>query len=173
MLDKKDKILAAALDLFANEGYNATSTSKIAKQAGVSEGLIFRHFESKKGLLDALVDEARKQFEVLMAPLIFEQDPKAVIRGMVALPYSVSPDAYDFWRLQVKLKWQPEYDIPDKMKPILEKLTWAFTELGYDDPIMEADVLNNLMESVSISLMRGTIADKDAHKAFLLKKYKV
>ena len=173
MLDKKDKILAAALELFANEGYNATSTSKIAKQAGVSEGLIFRHFENKKGLLDALVDEGRKQFEVLMAPLLFEQDPKAVIHAMIVLPYSVSPDAYDFWRLQMKLKWQPEYDMPDKMKPILEKLTWAFSELGYDDPVMEAEMLNSLIESVSISLMRNKIADKQAHKNFLLKKYKV
>ena len=41
MTDKKEKILNAALELFANDGYNVTSTSKIAKTAGVSEGLIF------------------------------------------------------------------------------------------------------------------------------------
>lgn len=59
MTDKQEKILrATALDLFANTGYNAASTSKIAQKASVSEGLIFRHCQNKKGLLDALVLEA-------------------------------------------------------------------------------------------------------------------
>ncbi|MFT5243346.1 MAG: AcrR family transcriptional regulator, partial [Psychroserpens sp.] len=43
MTDKKEQILKSALELFANEGVNATSTNKIAKYAAVSEGLIFRH----------------------------------------------------------------------------------------------------------------------------------
>ena len=47
MIDRKEKILQSALELFAKEGFTATSTSKIAKHAGVSEGLIFRHFGSR------------------------------------------------------------------------------------------------------------------------------
>ena len=54
MTNKKEKILLTALELFANEGFKSVTTSKIAKEAGVSEGLIFRHFENKKGLLNAL-----------------------------------------------------------------------------------------------------------------------
>ena len=173
MMEKKDKILAAALDLFANEGYSATSTSKIAKQAGVSEGLIFRHFENKKGLLDALTTEAQTQFEQLMAPLLFEQDPKAILRKMIELPYAVPQSAYAFWRLQFKLKWQAEYHNPDKMKPVIEKLTWAFAELGYQHPNMEAEVLSLIIESVSIGLMRGDISDPVSQKDFLLNKYQV
>ena len=44
MTEKQENILKAALQLFAKEGFYATSTSKVAKLAGVSEGLIFRHF---------------------------------------------------------------------------------------------------------------------------------
>lgn len=172
-MEKKDKILAAALDLFANEGYNATSTSKIAKHAGVSEGLIFRHFESKKGLLDALTAEAQTQLEQIMAPLLFEQEPKVVIKRMIELPYAVPRSAYDFWRLQFKLKWQAEYHNPEKMKPVLEKVSWAFAELGYNAPEKEAEVLGLIMESVSIGLMRGDITEPDAQKQFLLSKYQV
>ena len=57
MTEKKEKILQAALELFAKEGFYATSTSKVAKTAGVSEGLIFRHFGNKEGLLHAVLDE--------------------------------------------------------------------------------------------------------------------
>jgi len=44
MTEKQEKIIKSALELFALEGYAATSTRKAAERAGVSEGLIFRHF---------------------------------------------------------------------------------------------------------------------------------
>jgi AcrR family transcriptional regulator len=51
---KRARILDAALTLFAEGGYEATSTSSIAKLAGVSEGTVFHHFGSKQGLLAAV-----------------------------------------------------------------------------------------------------------------------
>lgn len=51
----QQRILNAALALFAEKGYAATSTGAIARQAGVAEGLIFKHFRSKKELLLQLV----------------------------------------------------------------------------------------------------------------------
>jgi AcrR family transcriptional regulator len=51
MTEKKELILQTALRLFSEQGYEATPTNRIAKEAGVSEGLIFRHFENKEGLL--------------------------------------------------------------------------------------------------------------------------
>lgn len=55
LTEKKAAILAKAIENFAEKGYAATSTSEIAKQAGVAEGTIFRHYPSKKDLLMALV----------------------------------------------------------------------------------------------------------------------
>lgn len=51
----QQRILNAALALFAEKGYAATATGAIARQAGVAEGLIFKHFRSKKELLLRLV----------------------------------------------------------------------------------------------------------------------
>lgn len=51
----QQRILSSALELFAEKGYASTSTGAIAKQAGVAEGLIFKHFRSKKDLLLQLV----------------------------------------------------------------------------------------------------------------------
>ena len=50
-MTKKENILTAALDLFAKQGVAASSTRAIAQEAGVSEGLIFRHFVNKEALL--------------------------------------------------------------------------------------------------------------------------
>jgi len=53
----------AALELFAELGYDSTSTARIAERAGVSEMTLFRHFSSKEALLladpfDPLMAEA-------------------------------------------------------------------------------------------------------------------
>jgi len=55
--ERKAGILAAASSLFAAKGFNGTKTREIAKQAGVSEALIFRHFASKKALYAAILTE--------------------------------------------------------------------------------------------------------------------
>jgi AcrR family transcriptional regulator len=176
MTDKKESILRAALELFANDGYNVTSTSKIAKKAGVSEGLIFRHFENKKGLLDAIVADAQQRLSEVFAHILFEDDPKEVIRKTIVLPFEMSKVdkvEVDFWKLQFILKWQAEYNNPHKMKPIIDKLAWAFEKLGYAAPENEAALLNQIIDAISISILRDDIKPHEQYKLFLLEKYKV
>lgn len=55
MTEKQRNILSASIKLFASKGFHATSTSEIAKEAGVAEGTIFRHYKSKKDILIATV----------------------------------------------------------------------------------------------------------------------
>ena len=49
--DTETKILQAAQRLFARQGYGGTTTRDLAQAAGVAEGTLFRHFESKKAIL--------------------------------------------------------------------------------------------------------------------------
>ncbi|TGE33507.1 TetR/AcrR family transcriptional regulator [Desulfosporosinus sp. Sb-LF] len=51
LTDKQWKILKAALTVFTEKGYSASTTSEIARVAGVAEGTIFRHFKTKKEIL--------------------------------------------------------------------------------------------------------------------------
>ena len=48
---KKERILNAALKLFSQQGFHATTTKEIAAESGVAEGLIFYHFGDKRKLL--------------------------------------------------------------------------------------------------------------------------
>jgi AcrR family transcriptional regulator len=59
-LSSHDRILAAAKRLFASQGYEATSTMAIARLAGTSESQMMKHFGSKEGLLEAILDEGWK-----------------------------------------------------------------------------------------------------------------
>ena len=173
MIDRKEKIIVAALRLFANNGYNGVSTNKIAKEAGVSEGLIFRHFKNKQGLLDAILQQAFEKAAILYADIITEQNPKQVIWKSITLPFHSDPKEYDFWRLQFKLKWELEISGKEKMQPMTDKLTWALEELGYAEPKKEAELLQHIIESISGGILKDGIESQEHLKDFLLKKYSV
>lgn len=57
-ITSKGRLLAAGQRLFSQNGYEQTSTSSIAKEAGTSESQLVRYFGSKAGLLEALFDVA-------------------------------------------------------------------------------------------------------------------
>ena len=50
--DKQDRMINAALKVFAMQGYKHASTDDIVKEAGVSKGLLFHYFESKLGVYE-------------------------------------------------------------------------------------------------------------------------
>ena len=54
--NRRQDILEASLKLFAENGYNGSTTAEIARAAGVAEGTIFRHFTTKKELLIAVLE---------------------------------------------------------------------------------------------------------------------
>jgi AcrR family transcriptional regulator len=58
--DRKQQLLTHAKHLFVTLGYQATTTEKIAGAAGVSEPVLYRHFESKKALFLEVLEEIRK-----------------------------------------------------------------------------------------------------------------
>ena len=56
----RQRLIRAALELFTTAGYHLTTTPLIAKKAGVAEGTIYRHFDSKQHLLNELYRAAAR-----------------------------------------------------------------------------------------------------------------
>jgi len=54
--EKQDRMINAALRIFAENGYRHASTDIIVKEAGISKGLLFHYFNSKMGLFSFLFD---------------------------------------------------------------------------------------------------------------------
>ena len=70
---RREEILKTALGLFAAQGFDATSTRQIAKEAGIAEGLIFHYFPTKAGLLTAILEdrlEGGRAFRTQLRPLL-------------------------------------------------------------------------------------------------------
>ncbi|GAC1658753.1 MAG: hypothetical protein NVS9B15_20660 [Acidobacteriaceae bacterium] len=54
--ERKAQILRTAAELFSQQGYEGTKTSQIAREAGVNEAIIFRHFTNKEELYWAVLE---------------------------------------------------------------------------------------------------------------------
>lgn len=109
LTEKQKGILTAATELFAEKGYAATSTSEIAKKAGVAEGTIFRHYKSKKDLLLTVVSPVmikiigpyikKDLYNVLDAEFDHYED---FLRAMIANRINFITDNISFLRIVVQ-----------------------------------------------------------------------
>ena len=145
----------------------------MAKVAGVSEGLIFRHFTNKEGLLRAIVEQGEQRFRQIYSNLLFETEPAQVIRQFIELPFSVPESEYTFWQLQFTLKWEINYDSSAKVAPVKQTLTNAFAQLAYPQPELETIFLMHCMDGISSDFVQHppTSESKRGIKHFLLGKY--
>jgi len=62
------QIMQAALELFATEGYAHCSIARLASHAGISKGLMYNYFESKRALLDAIIEHGLNELMDLFDP---------------------------------------------------------------------------------------------------------
>jgi AcrR family transcriptional regulator len=58
---RREQLLDVALDLFSRYGYARTTTAQMARAAGVTEPIIYRHFSSKKDLFIALIERTGRE----------------------------------------------------------------------------------------------------------------
>ncbi|MCH1473250.1 MAG: TetR/AcrR family transcriptional regulator, partial [Bacteroidia bacterium] len=141
MTDKQKSILESALTLFSEKGYSAVSTSLISKQANVSEGLIFRHFKDKQGLLNHLVSVWNDQFQVRITEIRSIEKPEQRIQAVMEMPFLINESDFPYWKLVFSLRWQNSELISEYMLILKEMLEDALKELKYTDAVSEADLI--------------------------------
>ena len=63
VMSTKEKILDAALTLFAENGYDGTSVEQIANIVGIKAPSLYKHYKGKEDILNALIDSAEVRYE--------------------------------------------------------------------------------------------------------------
>ena len=59
--DRREQLLEVAIEAFAARGYHSTSMNDVATAAGVTKPVLYQHFDSKRALYIALLDEVGKR----------------------------------------------------------------------------------------------------------------
>lgn len=79
---REQRILHAAANLFVHYGYDKTTVSDIAREAGISKGVVYLHFKSKEELLESLISRELKQYAMTWVDLITEDPEGGTIGNM-------------------------------------------------------------------------------------------
>ena len=81
---RKAQLLDVAADLFSRAGYARATTAELAKAAGVTEPIIYRHFASKRDLFVDLIERtAARTLEVWEKHLSGAKDPGERLRRLL------------------------------------------------------------------------------------------
>lgn len=97
----RDRILVAAKKFFQSEGFECVTIEKLAQAAEVSAPTIYALFQSKRGILRALMDQAlpSEQFEALVERAYLEQSAQ----GHLAVSAKIARQMYDAERAQMDI----------------------------------------------------------------------
>ena len=104
--DKRQLILAAAVRVFAAQGYEASRVGDVAKEAGVAYGLVYHYFGSKEAVLEAVFREAWGR-----------------LLAAVALAEETGDDAAAQLELVVKIVLRTWRDDPDLVRLLVREVT--------------------------------------------------
>ncbi|HVW41852.1 MAG TPA: TetR family transcriptional regulator [Amycolatopsis sp.] len=152
--ESRQKILAAALEVFAEKGYSGATITEITKRAGVSRGLASYYFPSKhllvEELLAAYLDQIAAIIEVSGSPderlaAIIDGTLRATMRYLpeqgVILGLVVQPSTH---RIFAELEARKD----ERVRVLEDGLRAVFAGRGAAEPEVEEIVLRSILEGV-------------------------
>jgi AcrR family transcriptional regulator len=91
--DRREQIVRAAMRVFARKGFDRATNKDIAREAGITPGLIYHYFKSKEDLLRAAIEgyPARQLLRSLPTEML-ELPPEALLRGIAMRILEVGED---------------------------------------------------------------------------------
>jgi AcrR family transcriptional regulator len=149
-----DRLLRAALALFATHGFEGTSVRMIAAKAGVAPGLLYAYFPSKDALLEACFEGSMRDVLETFAAADAEPNPQARIATLVRSSAEVIRRNLDFWRLSYGVRMQPAVlarigtRVSAWSAQIMKVLTRYCADAGSTQPAIDAAVLFAVIDGV-------------------------
>lgn len=152
MKDTERKILVAATKLFSEYGYNGVSTKKIADVAGVNEVTIFRNFENKSNLLQAVIRHFSFEGNIIQK---LEEDLTGDIRKDLDI---FAEDYYMFLVNNIKMYKIQMREISDDGKRFTNSIEYAKYMESYLQKKVESNEFTgdpNIIPKAMISMIMG------------------
>ncbi|HEU0025648.1 MAG TPA: TetR family transcriptional regulator [Ktedonobacterales bacterium] len=164
--DRRQLILEAALDVFAEQGFQGATTKEIAARASVTHGLIYFYFASKEDLFQAVFEHSlRGALEELSLPGAAEsgEEPAVVIERSVArlLEILSSPRASSLARIMMRMaandegKAGPLRECKLSMTRAIGSFASAFT--AYLDTQIASGRLRPVNSRAAVTLLIGGV----------------
>ncbi|ACT01510.1 TetR/AcrR family transcriptional regulator [Paenibacillus sp. JDR-2] len=150
--ERKDQIKKAALKIFAEKGLAGTKMSMIAEEAGISQGLSYRYFESKDEIFALLVEEAIE--ESRKAILNIGSLPGSPLEQLKAFTLQLLDENHKQYFLLVQQALTSE-GVPSRAKEAIERYS-------------PKDTIEQIIPIFVRGQQEGQFAEDDAYKRLIL-----
>jgi AcrR family transcriptional regulator len=173
----RSKILEAAMEQFSHYGYDGSSMKRVAERAGVSKGLLYNYFSSKKELLLAIFHAGMEEMDKIVeeGPA---GGPRTRLIGMFELFFKDLQENPGFWRLfsTLALREQGFPEIRELMQQKVDGyyaiLARIFRDLGYENPEGEAEIVCATFDGIAVEyLALGPDFPLQRIRQHIMKKY--
>ncbi len=116
--ERREQLLDTAVSLFAERGFAGTTTANLAREAGVTEPIIYRHFRSKKDLFIAVIERAgRTTLSLWEEELESAKDPAQRLRRLIGVNPMTSQRGGGMYRVIVQAMTEiDDQDILDALR---------------------------------------------------------
>lgn len=145
-----------ALELFADEGFHGTTISKIAKEAGISKGLLYNYFESKDDLIRTIIFAGLNDIDKFIDPdrdrILTREELVFAIDKM----FDLMQEDIHFWKLYFTLFVQTpvlklvESRLQETVGKYISMLTSYFKSRNCDDPETEALIFAAMLDGIGM-----------------------
>lgn len=107
-MDNRTQILECALNLFSLHGYDAVGVHEIASNAGITKPTLYHYFGSKKGLLEALLQQNYSKLEVIIREAAkYNGDLPLTLHKIVTSYISFANENSKFYRMHMSMMFSP------------------------------------------------------------------
>ncbi len=107
-MDNRQRLLDCALELFSQRGFDAVGVREIVEAAGVTKPTLYHYFESKRGLLDSLLQrEAGKLLTMVLQSAVYLGDLILTLENIVRTYFEVAQRDTTFYRMQLAMYFAP------------------------------------------------------------------
>ncbi|HEY3611344.1 MAG TPA: helix-turn-helix domain-containing protein [Pseudonocardiaceae bacterium] len=134
----RERLVVAAVDLFTEQGYDATTVAQIAERAGVTKSTFFRHFPDKRELLAAGQETLSRLLAEGIAEAPGDASPlEAVAAGLERASSAMGPENREFApRVRAAIAASAELQDRDALKNVslAAAMTTALVARGVPDP---------------------------------------
>lgn len=177
--DKQELLKTTALRLFSANVYQATSISTIAKEAGISKGLMYNYFESKEELLVSLFEDYLTLLGTLLNPNNDNEITNEEMDSFFDVLAQSLSKKHEYWLLFFQLSMQP-----DVLRLILSKLNnagtmiehrnllWNYFADRFENPEEEFLLFNTIIKGFSLIYVLSPEIFTDESTATLLNRIK-
>jgi len=154
--EKVKLIMGVALRLFANNGFDSTSISKIAKEANISKGLMYNYFSSKEELLVKIMISGMEEFIHYLQVKDNNNIKKEEIIQFIDGSINSLKQNIDYYKLYFSLAFQPKVfqilgeDFMGIIEKLIEKFVIYFSQKGEKNPYVKARFMLALIDGIGI-----------------------